>query len=313
MSENEWKILKELTKVSQLDGRDLYEHVGRRNSAKEGVHRKYNFAERNKEDKRIVEHAAAFDLVIIDTFFQKKGEQLLTYKSENRKKSEVVKTEGKRSKRRIQGESVEKPGVTWRNIRERNEEDERIVEHAAAFDLVIINTFFQKKGKQLITYKSEDRELDRLHNVPKKISERSEEHQESVAARHKLVEVDCKITKRVKWWKLKKKKNIEDYDGEIEKGSTTATVWLEKLVSSATLHSWQSEFNLETAKTHLTGAAKSWYNSNIAELNTWKNPKDRFEKTFCMEVNLINKWNKMLKRMSRFLLNVTPNSDCLEH
>ncbi|KAF2894580.1 hypothetical protein ILUMI_11590 [Ignelater luminosus] len=81
-------------------------------------------------------------------------------------------------------------------------------------------------------------------------------------------------------------KSIENYDGEIEKGPTAAKVWLEKLVSSATLHSWPPEFILESAKTHLIGAAKSWYNSNIPELNTWENFKDRFEKTFCMEASL---------------------------
>ncbi|KAF2896420.1 hypothetical protein ILUMI_09754, partial [Ignelater luminosus] len=94
-------------------------------------------------------------------------------------------------------------------------------------------------------------------------------------------------------------KSIENYDGEIEKGSTAAKVWLEKLVSSATLHSWPPEFILESAKTHLIGAAKSWYNSNIPELNTWENFKDRFEKTFCMEGGLTDKWNRMVKRIQR--------------
>ncbi|KAF2891721.1 hypothetical protein ILUMI_14452, partial [Ignelater luminosus] len=94
-------------------------------------------------------------------------------------------------------------------------------------------------------------------------------------------------------------KSIENYDGEIEKGPTAAKVWLEKLVSSATLHSWPPEFILESAKTHLIGAAKSWYNSNIPELNTWENFKDRFEKTFCMEASLTDKWNKMVKRIQK--------------
>ncbi|KAF2890188.1 hypothetical protein ILUMI_15985 [Ignelater luminosus] len=94
-------------------------------------------------------------------------------------------------------------------------------------------------------------------------------------------------------------KSIENYDGEIEKGPTAAKVWLEKLVSSATLHSWPPEFILESAKTHLIGAAKSWYNSNIPELNTWENFKDRFEKTFCMEASLTDKWNRMVKRIQR--------------
>ncbi|KAF2880264.1 hypothetical protein ILUMI_25912 [Ignelater luminosus] len=73
-------------------------------------------------------------------------------------------------------------------------------------------------------------------------------------------------------------KSIENNDGEIEKRQTAAKVWFEKLVSSATLHSWPPEVILETAENHLIGATKSWYNSNISELNTWENFKDRFEK-----------------------------------
>ncbi|KAF2890971.1 hypothetical protein ILUMI_15202 [Ignelater luminosus] len=94
-------------------------------------------------------------------------------------------------------------------------------------------------------------------------------------------------------------KSIENYDGEIEKGPTAAKFWVEKLVSSATLHSWPPEFILESAKTHLIGAAKSWYNSKIPELNTLENLKDRFEKTFCMEASLTDKWNRMVKRIQR--------------
>ncbi|KAF2891372.1 hypothetical protein ILUMI_14801, partial [Ignelater luminosus] len=59
------------------------------------------------------------------------------------------------------------------------------------------------------------------------------------------------------------------------------------------------EFILESAKTHLIGAAKSWHNSNIPELNTWENFKDRFEKTFCMEASLTDKWDRMVKRIQR--------------
>ncbi|KAF2888921.1 hypothetical protein ILUMI_17252, partial [Ignelater luminosus] len=94
-------------------------------------------------------------------------------------------------------------------------------------------------------------------------------------------------------------KSIENYDGEIEKGPTAAKVWLEKLMSSATLHSWPPEFILESAKTHLIDAAKSWYNSNIPKLNTWENFKDRFEKTFVWKlVSLISgtEWKKTTEK-----------------
>ncbi|KAF2891165.1 hypothetical protein ILUMI_15008 [Ignelater luminosus] len=75
-------------------------------------------------------------------------------------------------------------------------------------------------------------------------------------------------------------KSIENYDGEIEKG---------RQLLKFGLKNWY----------HQQSAAKSWYNSNIPELNTWENFKDRFEKTFCMEASLTDKWNRMLKRIQR--------------
>ncbi|KAF2885868.1 hypothetical protein ILUMI_20305 [Ignelater luminosus] len=46
----------------------------------------------------------------------------------------------------------------------------------------------------------------------------------------------------------------EEVRGTKEEGPTAARVWLEKLASSATLHSWPPEFVLDSAKTHLIGA-----------------------------------------------------------
>ena len=41
---------------------------------------------------------------------------------------------------------------------EKNEEGERITGFAIAFDLLIVNTFFEKRPNHLVTYKSGGRE-----------------------------------------------------------------------------------------------------------------------------------------------------------
>ena len=43
-------------------------------------------------------------------------------------------------------------------MRDRNDEGEKIVDAAMAFDLAIVNTFFEKKVNQFVTYNSGGRE-----------------------------------------------------------------------------------------------------------------------------------------------------------
>ena len=43
-------------------------------------------------------------------------------------------------------------------MRDRNDEGENIVDTAMAFDLTIVNTFFEKKVNQFVTYNSGGRE-----------------------------------------------------------------------------------------------------------------------------------------------------------
>ena len=64
---------------------DLNGHVGKRKSEEDRVHGGWNFGERNSEGESIMERALAFDLAIGNTYFQKKGEKLVTYKSGKRK------------------------------------------------------------------------------------------------------------------------------------------------------------------------------------------------------------------------------------
>ena len=104
-------------------------------------------------------------------------------------------------------------------VGERNEGGERVIDFAVAFDLALINTFFEKKMNRLITYSSGGREsqIDLLlckrdHLV--EIRNCKVINGESVAAQHRMVVIDCllrncrkskkaKMDPKIKWWKLK--------------------------------------------------------------------------------------------------------------
>ncbi|XP_049958244.1 craniofacial development protein 2-like [Schistocerca serialis cubense] len=62
-------------------GGDLNGHVGGRKGGEERWHGGGGYGKRNEEGKKIVEFAVAFDLVIMNTYFQRKREKLITYRS----------------------------------------------------------------------------------------------------------------------------------------------------------------------------------------------------------------------------------------
>ncbi|XP_067145414.1 uncharacterized protein [Centruroides vittatus] len=73
---------------------------------------------------------------------------------------------------------------------------ERLVDHAVAFDLALVNTYFEKKGNQLVTYMSGDRssQIDfflccRRHM--REVRNSKVLNGESVAAQHRVLLVDC--------------------------------------------------------------------------------------------------------------------------
>ncbi|XP_022194717.2 craniofacial development protein 2-like [Nilaparvata lugens] len=68
-----------------LVGGDLNGHVGGNNDEEERVFGRQSFGRRNEGGQRIVDHAVAFDLAIMDTFFRKREEQLITYRSGGRR------------------------------------------------------------------------------------------------------------------------------------------------------------------------------------------------------------------------------------
>ena len=69
-------------------GADLNGHVGEGNIADKEILGRYGAGTRNKEGSMIVDFAKRMDLVIVNTYFKKKDEDRVTYKS-NGKSTQV--------------------------------------------------------------------------------------------------------------------------------------------------------------------------------------------------------------------------------
>lgn len=65
-------------------GGDLNGHIGRIKEGSERVHGGFGLGDRNEEGERIADYARALDLAIVNTYFDKKKEHLVTYKSGER-------------------------------------------------------------------------------------------------------------------------------------------------------------------------------------------------------------------------------------
>ena len=114
-------------------------------------------------------------------------------------------------------EGIERIHGGW-GMGDRNDEGEEIVETALAFDLAIVNTFFEKKVNQYVTYNSGGREsqIDFLmcrRCRLKEVINCKVINGEAVAAQHRVLVIDWEIqrgkkkpeqaTPRIKWWRLK--------------------------------------------------------------------------------------------------------------
>ncbi|XP_075990249.1 uncharacterized protein LOC142985892 [Anticarsia gemmatalis] len=69
------------SKETTILGGDLNGHIGKTNAAFKRVHGGHGFGTPNDEGKVIMSTAAAFDLAIVNSFFAKKTEHKITYKS----------------------------------------------------------------------------------------------------------------------------------------------------------------------------------------------------------------------------------------
>ncbi|XP_068245354.1 craniofacial development protein 2-like [Palaemon carinicauda] len=118
----------------------------------------------------------------------------------------------------ISREEIKRVHEGW-GMGERNDGGERVIDFAVAFDLAIINTFFEKKINRLITYSSGAREsqIDLVLCTRDHLTEVRNcnvINGEGVASQHRLVVIDCRLRNcrrskkmrmdsKIKWWKLK--------------------------------------------------------------------------------------------------------------
>ena len=91
--------------------------------------------------------------------------------------------------------------------------------------------------------------------------------------------------------------NIAEFDGL--SGAANAKIWLQQLESTVTLHRWTEAVAFETARSHLTKAARNWYLGNIETIIDWQSFRKAFARTFLMEKSLTERWKEMQKRSQR--------------
>ena len=91
--------------------------------------------------------------------------------------------------------------------------------------------------------------------------------------------------------------NIADFDGL--SGAANAKIWLQQLESTATLHRWTEPVAFETARSHLTKAAKNWYIGNLDTIINWQTFRKAFSNTFLLEKSMTEKWKEMQGRCQR--------------
>ncbi|KAL1439361.1 hypothetical protein MTO96_010374 [Rhipicephalus appendiculatus] len=92
-------------------------------------------------------------------------------------------------------------------------------------------------------------------------------------------------------------KNISDFAGD--GCASAARDWMEGLRQTATLHRWPTPFLLETAKSHLVGAAKDWYHSRSAEISSWEDFERTFRRTFYSQTRAAERWRRMQERVQQ--------------
>ena len=66
-------------------GGDFNGHVGKKRDGYETVHGGYGFRDRNEAGVSILDFAVAYNLIIANTYFKKRHEHLITFKSRSNK------------------------------------------------------------------------------------------------------------------------------------------------------------------------------------------------------------------------------------
>ena len=91
--------------------------------------------------------------------------------------------------------------------------------------------------------------------------------------------------------------NIAEFDGLSE--AANAKIYLQQLESTVTLHRWTEAVAFETARSHLTKAARNWYLGNLETIMNWQSFRKAFAHMFLMQKSLTERWKDMQKRSQR--------------
>jgi hypothetical protein len=79
----------------------------------------------------------------------------------------------------------------------------------------------------------------------------------------------------------------------------SGTEWLRQLESVANLHKWPEAFKLESARTHLVGAAHHWFAGGGDDVTTWASFCTNFRATFSTSAGLPLKWRRLTELIQR--------------
>ncbi|KAK9739910.1 Retroviral aspartyl protease [Popillia japonica] len=89
-------------------------------------------------------------------------------------------------------------------------------------------------------------------------------------------------------------KSVQTFTGE---NFNDGKLWLDSIESTARLHRWPEPFILETAKNHLIGPARHWYEAHYLQLSNWSTFKTAFQRTFVRKENVTTIFKKMSARI----------------
>jgi len=78
------EVLQSIPQMEKLFiGGDFKGHIGRRGDGYEMVHRGFGYGERNNGGVSILDFTVAYELLMVNSYFKKKEEHLITFKSGN--------------------------------------------------------------------------------------------------------------------------------------------------------------------------------------------------------------------------------------
>lgn len=93
-------------------------------------------------------------------------------------------------------------------------------------------------------------------------------------------------------------KTIPMFSGET--GDTdVAAEWLNALKTAAQLNRWPDVSALEAGRSYLEGAARNWYLSHMAELETFEKFAKSFEAMFMAPEGITETWKRMYERVQQ--------------